>query len=112
MSLVLTTSMISADNARGSDLPSVKAQSEVGARSWRHHAYSKQRVAQVDLAGEWKPVLIVTAAGLLILLPIIIWGIPSGGDLANHYRFALPVFMIQFAAAHSIRAGWQNQTMA
>ena len=95
MSFAATTPMISANNARGSDLPS-RAQSKVeyvpGA------APIKSKVSPSQVAGEWKPVLIVAAAGLLILLPIMIWGIPSGGDLANHYRFALPFY-------DSIRSG-------
>ena len=29
---------------------------------------------------------------IVLMLPIAIWGIPEGADLANHYRFALPFY--------------------
>src|SRR5437868_4676073 len=87
MSLAATTQMISADSVRGNDLSTV-AQSEdervLGATP------IQRKVSRSRFAGEWKPVLIVAAAGFVVLLPIMIWGIPSGGDLANHFRFALP----------------------
>src|SRR6184192_2823324 len=34
--------------------------------------------------------MIVIAAAVAVLLPIIILGVPNGADLANHLRFALP----------------------
>lgn len=37
-------------------------------------------------------VLILFVFAVLLMLPIAIWGIPEGGDLANHYRFALPFY--------------------
>lgn len=36
--------------------------------------------------------LVVAVAGVLALLPMMAWGIPSGADLPNHYRFALPFY--------------------
>jgi uncharacterized membrane protein (UPF0136 family) len=47
---------------------------------------------------ESKAILIVAIFGIVILLPLIVWGIPAGGDLTNHYRFALPF-------SESIRSG-------
>ncbi|HEV7682264.1 MAG TPA: 6-pyruvoyl-tetrahydropterin synthase-related protein [Pyrinomonadaceae bacterium] len=38
---------------------------------------------------EWRAIAIVTAVGLVVIIPIIIWGIPVGPDLHNHYRFAI-----------------------
>ncbi|MDQ2855818.1 MAG: 6-pyruvoyl-tetrahydropterin synthase-related protein, partial [Acidobacteriota bacterium] len=41
---------------------------------------------------ESQAILIVALVGVAIMVPIMVWGIPSGGDLANHYRFALPFY--------------------
>lgn len=38
---------------------------------------------------ERRAIVIVAATGLVVLIPIIIWGIPVGNDLGNHYRFAI-----------------------
>jgi len=38
------------------------------------------------------PVLIVTAAAILLTVPLVLRGIPKGGDLANHFHFALPFY--------------------
>jgi hypothetical protein len=38
---------------------------------------------------EWRAIAIVAAVGLVVLIPIIVWGIPVGPDLHNHYRFAV-----------------------
>lgn len=43
-------------------------------------------------AGKRGALLVVTLAGVAVLIPLMVWGIPSGGDLPNHYRFALPFF--------------------
>ena len=42
--------------------------------------------------------LIVALSGIILLIPMMVWGIPNGGDLPNHYRFAQPFY-------DSIRAG-------
>jgi hypothetical protein len=44
------------------------------------------------LAGQPGAILVVILAGIAVLIPLMVWGIPSGGDLANHYRFALPFY--------------------
>ena len=36
--------------------------------------------------------LILSVFAIVLIVPITIWGIPQGGDLANHYRFALPFY--------------------
>lgn len=40
-------------------------------------------------SAEWRAVVIVAAVGLVVLIPIVIWGIPVGPDLHNHYRLAI-----------------------
>lgn len=44
------------------------------------------------LTGESGAVLLVALAAVAALIPLMIWGIPAGGDLANHYRFAQPFY--------------------
>lgn len=36
--------------------------------------------------------LILFLFAVVLMLPIAIWGIPEGADLANHYRFVLPFY--------------------
>jgi hypothetical protein len=36
--------------------------------------------------------LLVTIVGILLMIPMIVWGIPAGADLANHFRFAQPFY--------------------
>src|SRR3954463_10403369 len=43
-------------------------------------------------------VLVVLLVAVGVLVPMMCWGIPSGGDLPNHYRFAQPFY-------ESIRSG-------
>ena len=38
----------------------------------------------------FKALVIVSLVGLAAMLPAIVYGIPNGADLANHYRFAQP----------------------
>ncbi len=45
-----------------------------------------------SLRNEFKFILIVVSAGILVVAPILFWGIPSGGDLPNHFRFAIPFY--------------------
>ena len=45
-----------------------------------------------------RPALVVTVVAACALLPIIVWGLPNGADLWNHFRFALPFY-------DSIRSG-------
>ena len=39
-----------------------------------------------------RAVLILFLFAIMLMLPILIWGIPEGADLANHYRFAMPFY--------------------
>jgi 6-pyruvoyl-tetrahydropterin synthase related domain len=38
------------------------------------------------------PPLLAALAGVVALLPVLIWGIPNNNDLSNHYHFALPFY--------------------
>ncbi len=51
--------------------------------------YKLQRQLNAAMRG---PLLVVAVAGVLALVPLMAWGIPSGADLPNHYRFALPFY--------------------
>jgi 6-pyruvoyl-tetrahydropterin synthase related domain len=44
--------------------------------------------------GSWqfRPVSLVVIASLAVMVPAILWGIPSNLDLTNHFRFALPFY--------------------
>src|SRR5215468_7763086 len=62
--------------------------------------------AQPQREGDVRSVLIVAIAGVVVLLPIIIVGIPNGADLANHFRFVQPFY-------ESIQAGrWHPAWLA
>src|ERR1700681_4464505 len=37
-------------------------------------------------------VVIVATVAIVVLLPVVIFGIPNGADLPNHLRFALPFY--------------------
>jgi hypothetical protein len=44
-------------------------------------------------AGNWQPVIsLVVVVSFLVIVPAILWGIPSNLDLTNHFRFALPFY--------------------
>jgi len=53
---------------------------------------------QVEHQGKRHHLIIACLVSALVLLPIMIYGIPYGGDLFNHFRFALPLY-------DSIRSG-------
>src|ERR1044072_3791924 len=38
------------------------------------------------------PVLVIAVAAIVLMLPMIIFGIPKGGDLPTHFHFALPFY--------------------
>jgi uncharacterized membrane protein len=47
---------------------------------------------------------------MVLIVPIAIWGIPEGGDLANHYRFALPFY--ESIQKGNIYPGWLAESNA
>jgi uncharacterized membrane protein len=53
--------------------------------------------------GNWQ-LAMVFAVSLALIVPTIVWGIPSNLDLTNHFRFALP-FYDSIAAGH-LYPGW------
>jgi 6-pyruvoyl-tetrahydropterin synthase related domain len=43
--------------------------------------------------GNWPPsIALVVVASIVVIVPTILWGIPSNIDLTNHFRFALPFY--------------------
>lgn len=48
--------------------------------------------------------LVVSAVGVLLILPAILYGIPDNYDLANHYHFALPFY--DAIMAGDLYPGW------
>jgi hypothetical protein len=43
--------------------------------------------------GNWRPsIAFAVVASFVVIVPAIIWGIPSNLDLTNHFRFALPFY--------------------
>src|SRR2546425_5129594 len=50
----------------------------------------------------------VVVAGILALLPAIVWGIPAGHDFANHLKLAIP-FHNAIQAGHP-HPGWVGET--
>jgi 6-pyruvoyl-tetrahydropterin synthase related domain len=64
----------------------------------------------VTRPGEGRLLLLIVAAGVFAVLPIIVWGIPTGADLFNHYRFALP-FYESIRSGH-FYAGWLAESNA
>lgn len=46
-----------------------------------------------SILGNWPPsIALVVVASFLVIVPAILWGIPSNLDLTNHFRFALPFY--------------------
>jgi 6-pyruvoyl-tetrahydropterin synthase related domain len=62
--------------------------------------------------GTWKSTLsnrrpaiaLAVVASFLVIVPAILWGIPSNLDLTNHFRFALPFY--DAIAAGDLYPGW------
>ena len=50
------------------------------------------------------PVLLAALAGVVVLVPVVIWGIPNNNDLANHYHFALPLY--EAIQQGNLHPGW------
>src|SRR5258707_262786 len=57
-----------------------------------HPISSMRASAQPDRERSFRVILVVAIAGVVVLLPIIILGIPNGADLPNHLRFAQPFY--------------------
>jgi uncharacterized membrane protein len=50
------------------------------------------------------PASLALLAGVVVLLPILIWGVPNNPDLTNHYRFALPFY--ESLQRGNLHPGW------
>jgi len=48
--------------------------------------------ARIFHLNDARAVLLIAIFSAALVIPIALWGIPQGGDLANHYRFALPFY--------------------
>jgi hypothetical protein len=46
-------------------------------------------VPKPRISEEWRATIVVAAAALFVLVPILVNGVPAGPDLSNHYRFAV-----------------------
>lgn len=62
------------------------------------------------MLGDRRAVLILCVFAVVLIVPIAIWGIPEGGDLANHYRFALPFY--ESIQKGDIYPGWLAESNA
>jgi hypothetical protein len=62
-----------------------------------------KRVWISDASGP-RSVAIVIAVSFAVMVPAIIWGIPSNLDLTNHFRFAVPFY--EAIAAGNFYPGW------
>jgi hypothetical protein len=55
--------------------------------------------------GNWQPAIaFAVVASFVVIVPAILWGIPSNLDLTNHFRFALPFY--DAIAAGDLYPGW------
>ncbi len=53
----------------------------------------------------WRPAVgFAVAASFVVMVPAILWGVPSNLDLTNHFRFALPFY--DAIAAGDLYPGW------
>jgi hypothetical protein len=52
----------------------------------------------------YAPILLAALAGVVVLVPVVIWGIPNNNDLANHYHFALPFY--EALQQGNLHPGW------
>lgn len=68
------------------------------ANGWLHYFISDNDTLGESNPGEFSALLVVTAVAVLVILPVMLFGIPSNIDLSNHFRFAIPFY-------ESIRSG-------
>ncbi|HVS82271.1 MAG TPA: 6-pyruvoyl-tetrahydropterin synthase-related protein [Pyrinomonadaceae bacterium] len=53
---------------------------------------SERALSRPERAQDLRFILVVAIVAVVVLLPIIIFGIPNGADLPNHFRFAQPFY--------------------
>src|SRR6185503_3379453 len=61
-------------------------------------------------SSESKRVAFVIGVSILAMAPMLSFGVPSNGDLSNHFRFALPFH--DAIAAGNVYAGWLAESNA
>src|SRR6266850_134534 len=85
--------MISSPTISSSSEPVRTGDSDPG-RQTEHSAPTDRDLLNLraNRSTEAKSILTVALVGVIALVPVIIWGIPEGADLINHYRFALPFY--------------------
>ena len=52
----------------------------------------------------WAPPLLAVLAGVFVMLPAVLFGLPHNNDLANHYHFAIPFY--EALRQGSLYPGW------
>src|SRR5215212_1138773 len=67
------------------------------AKTQSRKAYSTFSLRLCAFAGEVLsytnlPIVFVVVASFVVIVPAVLWGIPSNLDLTNHFRFALPFY--------------------
>src|SRR6185369_14214504 len=72
------------------------------AKTQSRKAYSTFSLRLCAFAGEILsytnlPIVFAVVASFVVIVPAIVWGIPSNLDLTNHFRFALPFYDAIFA---------------
>jgi len=58
----------------------------------RTTTFSESSVREFDFPASRIRIIVVLAASIAVIVPALVWGIPSSRDLENHFRFALPFF--------------------
>jgi hypothetical protein len=53
-------------------------------------------------------ILLSILSGILVMLPVLLWGVPNGADLTNHFRFTLPLF--DEIAGGNYSPGWLDES--
>ncbi len=57
-----------------------------------HTSYRSKLASTLSIVKRHGPILIVVGAAVLLTIPLAIQGITKGGDLPNHFHFALPFY--------------------
>jgi 6-pyruvoyl-tetrahydropterin synthase related domain len=57
-----------------------------------NHSMKTGTINPRELLQRTWPALVIVFAAVLLMLPMVILGIPKGGDLPNHFHFALPFY--------------------
>src|SRR2546426_7953971 len=58
----------------------------------RTTTFPHSSATELDFATSRFRIVVVLAVSIAVIVPALVWGIPSSRDLENHFRFALPFF--------------------